>query len=213
MWNLINSHIRIWFIHKKKKRPDKIGPRVVPLDTPRLGHSSLQYRFYFFLILILLFLFLNGVQNRIALHAQIYQITIALEVGRAAAMLFCLWSLAYPKKKFPKGRVTTPLKLGRAHSRSLYKTSRSSRIYTIRIRLREHFYWLTSQATGNQMDFSSKRLKTLNSIARHVLVLLLRPIGPTFGPLKVCADNTSYTHCTFLFWGIWSGGRLQIWAR
>jgi len=62
----------------------------------------------------------------------------------------------YQMKNPPKGRVTRPINIGRAHRRSLNKTSCRSRIYTIRIRVLGALILADlSRALGK-----SKRLKT-----------------------------------------------------
>ncbi len=138
MWNLINVHIRVLF-----RRLYTIGQ-----DIFEIGYI------YFFFELD----FLNGVQNSITLHAQIYQIYQITNSfgGRQGGFVRPI-----QRKNPPKGRVIHPLNIGRAHNRSP-KPAAVPGFILFGLDFAEHLYWPTSQAIGNQIDFGSNRLKTLN---------------------------------------------------
>jgi hypothetical protein len=106
---------------------------MAPLGTPGLGYSLLYFLYIFFYFDID---FLHGVQNSIAVHAKIYLMTNSFGDRKAVGGSYVdFFGVRLSNEKSSKAPSYTHSKLGRAHSRSLIKNSRSSRISTIRIRV------------------------------------------------------------------------------
>ncbi len=95
---------------------------MAPLDRPNFVSLFLAIGGYFICYFVLEFL--NGVQNYIALHGQIYLINSSFggrQGRRKAEAMTILFRVRLSNEKISKRRVTRSLKLGRAHSRSLNK--------------------------------------------------------------------------------------------
>ncbi len=89
------------------------------------------------------------------LNAQIHIITNSLEVSRhqAEAILILFKGLLSNEKIRHSAALTRSLKLREQTQPISKQISCSHRIYTIRVRVREHKYLLTSQVNGNKLHW------------------------------------------------------------